>query len=155
MMATAKDDAIRRLSSVSRPELIFTLLACACGPRIEMDREDPDDFPPVAEAAVDAFCSHNQECKAWWNENGDTLQGRQYHVFEHTPECYDPLLSGVERMYATDRCTDPDALLALLECVAAVPCPSYQTYRTWGQDGSYDPCARERAAVDAASCDPF
>lgn len=155
-MANAIGDPIRRSSGTRQHALLLTVIACACGPRIDPTEESADDdFLERAEAAVDAFCSHNADCKDWWYENGDTLQGRQYHVFEHTPECYDPLSSGVERMYAGDRCTDPEALLPLLECVATVPCPSYQPYRAWGRDGSHDPCASERAAADAALCDPF
>src|SRR5690606_25198331 len=123
-------------------------------PELASSEEDADEmFLVEAEESVDAFCTHNEECEDWWNSRG-LLVAYFFDVFETTPACYEPLRNSIERIHGGDRCTDPDTMLALLDCVAAIPCPSYQEYRHRDENGT-ELCAEERTAMEDARCNPF
>ena len=133
---------------VARVGPLVAMLLLACGPELRSgdDAEADEAFLAEAEELVDEVCTQTETCEDWWNDRPQLVE-YFFNVFEYTSECHAPLLDGTERIYFGDRCTDPQTMLALFECIAAVDCPSYFDKE--------ELCAAEIAAVEAALCNPF
>ena len=121
-----------------------SILAGGCGPALVSEEQETDDeFLAEAEELVDAMCTRLEACEE---------RREQYYLVEiigpfPDDSCYEPLLDSTERIYEGDRCTKPETLLVLYDCMSAQECPSV--------NGAHEDCADELEAVEAALCYPF
>jgi hypothetical protein len=115
----------------------------ACGPRV-VDEPNSSDLFDELEQSVDAFCDHVDECEQWLNDQGYLAD---YKLEFTKGDCYGSLHASTQRIAESDRCTDPQTVLMLLDCVTAVECRSIRK-----QD---ELCEAKYLAVEDALCNPF
>jgi hypothetical protein len=114
----------------------------ACGPQVTAEA-DPQELFDELEQSVDAFCEHVDECSAWLN--AQDLADKQYKFT--MGDCFITLHSSMQRIAEGDRCTDPETMSMLLDCVSAIECPSFSMH--------VEVCEAEYLAAEDALCNPF